>query len=86
MTLIDDKPPVILYTQPGCGPCVGVKTALERMGVDFDIRDIRTDEAAYQRVTQLGYTGTPVVEHPTGHFKGFDPEKLEELRPTLFDM
>lgn len=83
MTLIDSDPPVTLYSQPGCGPCAGVATALDRMGVPYVKRDIRDDVDAYNRLVQLGYTGTPVVEHPNGHFKGFDPVEIENLR-TLF--
>lgn len=80
----ESSPVVTLYTQPGCGPCVGVKSFLERSGIPFEIRDIRADEAALARVQELGYTGTPVIEHPEGHFKGYDPEKLESIKVALF--
>lgn len=80
----DIEPVVTLYTQPGCGPCVGVKSYLERSGIPFVLRDIRADEAALNRVQELGYTGTPVIEHPDGHFKGYDPEKLDSIKVALF--
>lgn len=75
---------VTLYTQPGCGPCVAVERALKSAGIAFEIRNIRTDEAAYDRMVELGYTGTPVVEHPGGHFKGFEVDKIQELALALF--
>lgn len=78
--------PVILYSQPGCGPCVGVEAYLDRAGIPFELRNIREDEAAAARVSELGYTGTPVIEHPGGHFKGYNPEKLESIKVALFDM
>lgn len=77
---------VTLYSQPGCGPCVGVEAYLDRAGIPFEIRDIRSDAAAFDRIVELGYTGTPVIEHPGGHFKGYDPDKLEEVRVALFAM
>lgn len=78
--------PVTLYSQPGCGPCVGVEAYLDRAQIPFQIRNIREDVEAAARVAELGYMGTPVIEHPGGHFKGYDPEKLEEVRVALFAM
>lgn len=84
MTLIDDAPQVTLYSQPGCGPCVGVEKYLERSKIPFQIRNIREDAEAANRVAELGYSGTPVIEHPHGHFNGFNPEKLEAIKVALF--
>lgn len=89
MTMTTDAPssaPVTLYSQPGCGPCVGVKSYLQRSGIPFEIRDITADPEAHARVVELGYTGTPVIEHPEGHFKGYDPEKLDSIKVALFAM
>lgn len=83
MTLTADAPAktlVTLYSQPGCGPCVGVEQYLVASHIPFEIRNIREDEEAAARVVELGYTGTPVIEHPGGHFKGYDPEELAKLR------
>lgn len=83
MTLTADAPAqtiVTLYSQPGCGPCVGVERFLEASNIPFEIRNIREDSDAAARVVELGYTGTPVIEHPGGHFKGYDPEKLTALK------
>jgi glutaredoxin-like protein NrdH len=63
-----------------------VKSYLTRSEIPFEIRDITTDPAAHARVVELGYTGTPVIEHPEGHFKGYDPEKLESIKVALFAM
>ena len=84
MTLTDSAPLVTLYSQPGCGPCVGVASYLTASNIPFEKRDITKDEAAYARVVELGYSGTPVIEHPEGHFKGYDPEKLESIKVALF--
>lgn len=80
----DSPAPVILYSQPSCGPCVGVESYLKASKIPFTKVDIREDEAAYQRIVELGYTGTPVIEHPEGHFKGYDPEKLNSIKVALF--
>lgn len=56
---------VTLYSQPGCGPCSFVKKAMESIGLDFIVRDIREDPDAEKRVRELGYPGTPVTEVKT---------------------
>lgn len=76
--------PVILYSQPGCGPCVGVESYLKRSEIPYVKADITRDPAALDRVKELGYTGTPVIEHPEGHFKGYDPEKLDSIKVAMF--
>lgn len=80
----DIKPLVTLYSQPSCGPCVGVEAYLTAAKIPFEKRNIREDESAYERIVELGYTGTPVIEHPEGHFKGYDPEKLNSIKVALF--
>lgn len=69
-------PPVTLYSQPGCGPCVGVESYLKASKIPHQVRDIREDPAAFDRIVELGHTGTPVIEYPGGHFKGYDPREL----------
>lgn len=66
-----------LYSKPGCGQCIGVKAALDRQKVEYDVRDVTIDEAALNRVKALGYQALPVIETPTGeHWQGFRPDKL----------
>lgn len=83
MTLVD-APSVTLYSQPGCGPCVGVEQYLKGSKIPFEKKNIREDEQAAARLVELGYRGTPVIEHPDGHFHGYDPEKLESIKVALF--
>ncbi len=80
----DIEPVVTLYSQPSCGPCVGVESYLKRSMIPYLKVDITQDAAALERIKNLGYTGTPVIEHPEGHFKGYDPEKLEGIKVALF--
>ena len=80
----ESKPLVTLYSQPGCGPCVGVASYLKASGIAFEKRDITQDPEAHARVVELGYTGTPVIEHPEGHFKGYDPEALNSIKLAMF--
>lgn len=63
-----------------------MESYLKAANIPHEIRNIREDEAAFERIVSLGYTGTPVVEHPDGHFKGYNPEKLDSIKVALFDM
>lgn len=62
---------VTLYTQPGCGPCVGAKTFLVASGLDFEVLDITTNADAADRLKRNGFTGTPVVGY-RGHLYTVD--------------
>ncbi|MGQ7786614.1 glutaredoxin family protein [Nesterenkonia sp. K-15-9-6] len=66
-----------LYGQPNCGPCRAITTKLERSDIEFTYRDVTEDHDARQRLLDLGYSGTPVIETPNGHFGGIDPAKLD---------
>lgn len=71
---------VKLYTQEGCPDCRRVESFFKRNNVAFEVLNIREDEAALNRVKELGYTGTPVIEANGQHWKGYDPEKLVTLK------
>lgn len=78
----------ILYTQPGCGPCIGLKRKLINDGHTFTEVNIREDAAAAERIRELGYTGTPVLEYSDAagerqNFHGFRSDILEGLKPVV---
>lgn len=54
---------VQLYSQPSCGPCTALKSALKAAGVEFDEVDITAEEnaSAGEFLRDKGYQGTPVV-------------------------
>lgn len=56
---------VTLYSQPNCGPCMGVKGQLKRYGIPFTEVNIREDEKAAALLVSQGFTGTPVVQYGT---------------------
>lgn len=71
---------VTVYTQPGCQPCRAVYRKLTELGVEFDIRDVSTNEDDLKKVRELGYQQVPVVVASDGsHWYGYVPDKLESL-------
>jgi glutaredoxin-like protein NrdH len=74
-----DESVVIVLTQPGCGPCVGVKSALKRGGVEYREVNIREDERAVKWMMEQGYTGTPVIIDGDDHFDLGEPEKMRSV-------
>lgn len=47
------------YTQPGCGACVFAARDLDRAGIEYTSRDVRTDPNATQELVDLY-----AVRHP----------------------
>lgn len=74
---------VDVYTRPSCMPCRMTKRHLDRLGVPYTEHDVSADEAAAQRVQDLGYAGVPVVTVtlPDGvdHWHGYRDEQLDAL-------
>lgn len=52
---------VIIFTQPGCGPCRSVKRRLHGLGIAFEERNLATDDTAREFLVSLGIQSTPVV-------------------------
>lgn len=71
-----------VYVGPTCGPCIALKGALDRAGIDYVTIDATTlPEPTKAEWRAKGWT-TPVVEHEGGIFSGLHPAKVR----TLIDM
>ena len=70
---------IIVYSQPGCGPCIAVTRHLRKAGVGFEVRDVRADEQAAAEVAALGYQGTPVVVAGDMHTHGYRRDWLDAV-------
>lgn len=74
---------VTVYTKPGCVQCNATYRALDKKGIEYSSADISQDEAALERLKEMGFQQAPVVESPIGNWSGFDPDKIEELKTYL---
>ncbi|WP_448812070.1 glutaredoxin-like protein NrdH [Agromyces bauzanensis] len=70
---------VTLYTKPVCPNCSATYKALDSKGIEYDVVDLSTDEAALAEVKALGYLQAPVVVTDDDHWSGFRPDKILEL-------
>lgn len=71
--------PITVYSKPACVQCTATTRALERQGIDFNVVDISTDAAAYEKVRNLGYMQVPVVIAGDTHWAGFRPDMISTL-------
>ncbi|SEN32374.1 Glutaredoxin-like protein, YruB-family [Mesobacillus persicus] len=68
---------LIIYTQNDCPPCKIVKMFLNEHNVDFQEKNISTDEKARQELTKTyGAYSTPTVVIGKEVIIGFNLEKL----------
>lgn len=71
-----ESPEIVLYTQPGCAPCVAAKEFLSSRGITFVEKDIRTDrEYIRELVEDHGSRTTPTLVAGGRVIPGFDPEE-----------
>ena len=70
---------VIVYTQPGWGPCHKEVEFLSQKSVDFTEKNVRADRAALKELLDMGYQSTPVTIIDGEAVVGFDQSKIEEI-------
>lgn len=72
-------PTITVYSKPACVQCVATYRALDRLGLDYEVVDLSTEEGALAEVLALGYQQAPVVRSGDVHWSGFRPDKIKEL-------
>lgn len=70
---------ITVYTKPACVQCTATYRALDAKGIEYEVRDLSTDEAALQAVKDFGYLQAPVVVAGDEHWSGFRPDKIQQL-------
>lgn len=68
-----------MYSKPLCVQCDATKRALNKAGVAYDVVDVTEDDAARERIMNLGYLQAPVVIAGQDHWSGFRPDKIKTL-------
>ena len=74
---------VTVYTKPSCVQCTATYRALDNKGIEYEVHDVSTDEAALEHVKSLGYMQAPVVVTDEDHWSGFRPDKIATLSAEL---
>ncbi|KAB1646192.1 glutaredoxin-like protein NrdH [Pseudoclavibacter sp. CFCC 14310] len=70
---------VTVFSKPACVQCSTTYRALTKRGIEYETIDITKDEAALQKVKELGYLQAPVVLTDEGvHWSGFRPDLIEK--------
>ncbi len=84
---------VTVFTKPSCVQCTATYRALDKEHIDYETRDVSTDDKALEQVKKLGYLQAPVVvingldgldeldpdSNPEDHWSGFRPDKISAL-------
>lgn len=72
---------VIIYSTPWCAFCKTEKQYLEHLGVDFVVKDIEEDAAAFEELakkTDGRTSGVPVTDIAGELIFGFDRKKIDD--------
>lgn len=72
---------VTVYSTTWCAFCSTEKQWLEKLGVEYDAKDIEEDKAAYEELmSKLGgnFQGVPVTDIDGEVVLGFDRPKLQK--------
>lgn len=69
---------IVLFSKSNCVQCKATERVLNKIGVEYTVRDMGQDEEAREMAVSLGYMQAPVVVAPNGHWSGFQPDKIKE--------
>lgn len=70
--------PITVYTTPTCGFCKMVKQYLKSKEVEFETKDVTSDESAYKEIVdKSGQLGVPVLDIDGTIIVGFDRPKID---------
>ena len=72
---------VTVYSKAGCIPCKGTMRALDKHGIDYEVRKVDEDPAALAQLKAEGYLATPVVvvEHSDGERESWSEHRITKI-------
>lgn len=68
---------ITVYSKPSCVQCTATYRAMDKLGMDYEIIDLVTDEQALLDVMALGHQQAPVVVDGDQHWGGFRPDLIK---------
>lgn len=71
--------PVVLWTQPSCGPCVSAPAALKSRGIPFVKIDVKHADSARIANWRKSGLSTPIVEVSGRAYSGMDVDALDGI-------
>ncbi len=67
----------ILYVKQGCPWCIAAEEQLQKLGVKYDLREVRSNPAFFEEMKKLsGQTKAPVLQMDGRILADFGPEQL----------
>jgi glutaredoxin-like YruB-family protein len=71
---------VIVYSTPTCPYCLRLKGFLKESGIEFENKDVSTDEAAKNEMVEKSkQMGVPVIDIEGDIIVGFDKDRINTL-------
>ncbi len=71
---------VIIYSTPACPYCVVARNFLEENNIEFEYKDVATDEKAREEmIKKTGQMGVPVIDIDGEIIIGFNEGRIREL-------
>jgi glutaredoxin-like YruB-family protein len=71
---------VIVYSTPTCPYCLRLKSFLKESGIEFENKDVSTDEAAKNEMVEKSkQMGVPVIDIEGDIIVGFDKDRINTL-------
>jgi glutaredoxin-like protein NrdH len=70
---------ITLWTLPACIQCHQTKREFDKLGIEYQVRELHQNPGATKRFSELGFLEAPIVETDTRRWSGFRIEKIRSL-------
>lgn len=68
---------ITVYSKPSCVQCTATYRAMDKLGLEYEVVDLATDEQALLDLMARGYQAAPVVEADGEYWSGFRPDLIK---------
>ena len=77
---LETHPGIVVYTQPGCQPCMATLRDLNKLGIAYTTINLREHPELAQALSASGIKEAPVVDAGAQRWSGYRPDHLRNLK------
>ena len=74
---------ITVWTLPNCVQCNQTKKEFDKLGIQYDVRELNRNPKAVERFKELGLIAAPIVETDDRRWSGFRINRIRSLQKHL---
>ena len=74
---------ITVWTLPNCVQCNQTKKEFDKLGIQYDVRELNRNPKAVERFKEMGLMAAPIVETDDRRWSGFRINRIRSLQQHL---